>query len=106
MFTGNCQVLRFRLNNLVVASVGAVASVNNDVTITALPASMVGCIGIAIPTEADMLAGMLPPIVRLTSTTNLRLRFVNPSAGALDLADTHDWDVYLFVPSGQNQQTI
>lgn len=103
---GNAQIQRIRLNNLAVGSVGAAGSLNVDVTISAVPAEWVGATGVAYPTDADLTAGLLPPYARLTSTTNLRLRFVNPSAAGIDPADTFDWDVYLNIPSGQVQQTI
>lgn len=103
---GNAQVTRFRLNNLVIGSVGAAGSLNVDATITALPANMVGSIGFALPVDADLTAALPPPSVRLTAVTTLRLRFANPSAGAIDPVDTFDWDVYLFTPSGNVQQTI
>lgn len=99
--------LRFRLNNLVVASVGAAGSLNVDTTINALPANYVGSVGFAVPVDADLTAGLPGPVMaRITSTTNLRLRFVNPSAGAIDPADTFDWDVFIFPETGNAQQTI
>lgn len=98
--------IRFRLNNLVVANIGAAGSLNVDVAINAVPASYVGCIGIAIPVDADLTAGLPPPYARITSTTNLRLRFANPSAGGIDPADTFDYDVIIFLETGTAQQTI
>ena len=103
---GNGQIQRFRLNNLVVGSIGAAGSLNVDVTIAAVPAEWVGATGFAIPTDADLTAGLPAPMCRITSTTNLRLRFVNPSAGAIDPADTFDFDANVVIPSGQAQQTI
>ena len=104
-FPANMTVRRFRLNNLVVGNIGAAGSLNVDVAITA-DNSIVNATGIAIPVDADLTAGLLPPVVRCTANNNLRLRFVNPSAGAIDPADTFDWDVYLFIPTGAIQQTI
>lgn len=106
MFSGNCQVLRFRLNNLVVGAIGAAGSLNVDTAITALPANLVGCTGFATPVDADLTAGLGAPMARITSTTNLRLRFSNGSAAGIDPADTLDYDVYVFVPSGSAQQTV
>ncbi len=105
MLMGNFTCKRFRLNNLVVGSVGAAGSLNVDVTITS-DASLVGAVGFAAPVDADLTAGLPLPYARVTAATNLRLRFANPSAGAIDPADTFDWDVYMFVPTGQTQQTI
>jgi hypothetical protein len=100
------KIVRFRLNNLVVASVGAAGSTNVDVAITAVPADWVGATGWAVPTDADMTAGLAAPMARITSTTNLRLRFSNGSAGAIDPADTFDLDAFVFLPTGMAQQTI
>jgi len=97
---------RFRLNNLVVANIGAAGSLNVDVTITAVPSDWVGAIGIAAPVDADLTAGLPPPYARITSTTNLRLRFANPSAGGIDPADTFDWEVLVWPERGNPQQTI
>jgi hypothetical protein len=103
---GNSQSARFRLNNLVIASIGAAGSLNVDVTIAAVPSSWVGATGTALPIDADLTAGLPPPSARITSTTNLRLRFANPSAGAIDPVDTFDWDVNVQIPAGSAQQTI
>jgi hypothetical protein len=107
MYESNGQSMRFRLNNLVIASVGAAGSLNVDVAINALPADYVGSVGWALPRDADLTAGLPGPIqARITSTTNLRLRFVNPSAGAIDPVDTFDFDVFIFPATGNVQQTI
>lgn len=103
---GNTQTARFRFNNLVVGNIGAAGSLNVDVTIASVPASWVGATGIALPIDADLTAGLPPPTARITSQTNVRLRFANPSAGAIDPADTFDWDVILNIPAGNVQQTV
>lgn len=98
--------VRFRLNNLTIASVGAAGSGNTDVTITAVPAEWVNAIGFALPTDADWTAALGIVQARIISTTSLRLRVANPSAGAIDPADTFDFDVFIFLPTGQVQQTV
>jgi hypothetical protein len=99
--------IRFRLNNLVVANIGAAGSLNVDTAINALPTSFVNAVGWAVPIDSDLTAGLPGPVMaRITSTTNLRLRFVNPSAGGIDPADTFDWDVFIFPETGNAQQTI
>jgi len=99
--------IRFRLNNLAIASIGAAGSLNVDVTISALPANYVNAVGFAIPVDADLTAGLPAPVMaRITSATNLRLRFVNPSAGAIDPDNTFDWNVYIFPETGNVQQTV
>jgi hypothetical protein len=100
------SAIRFRLNNLVVANIGAAGSLNVDVAITAVPAGYVGAIGFAVPVDADFTAALCAPMARITSTTNLRLRFPNASAGGIDPADTFDWDVIVFLETGNAQQTI
>lgn len=102
---GNTVSARFRLNNLVVANIGAAGSLNVDVTVTSRP-NLVGSIGVALPVDNDLTAGLPPPTARMTTATNLRLRFANPSAAGIDPADTFDWDVYMFLPEGQITQTI
>ncbi len=106
MFQSSGQIILFRLNNLVVGSIGAAGSLSVDVTITAVPAAWVGSIGMALPIDAVLTAGLPPPTARITTTTNLQLRFANPSAGAIDPADTFDFNVFLVVPAGALQQTI
>ena len=103
---GNCVVKRFRLNNLVIGNIGAAGSLNVDVAISAAHGLTTDSVGIAIPVDADLTAGLPTPIVRATSNVNLRLRFVNPSAGAIDPADTFDWDVFMFQPTGMIDQTV
>ena len=76
---GNAVVKRIRLNNLVVGNIGAADSLNVDIAVAASLGLTADSVGIAIPVDADLPAGLLPPCVRATSTTNLRLRFVNPS---------------------------
>jgi hypothetical protein len=103
---GNCVVKRFRLNNLVVGAVGAADSLNVDVVVAATHGLTTDCIGIAVPVDADWTAGLPLPTVRATSATNLRLRFVNPTAAPVDPADTFDWDVFMFMPTGAIDQTV
>ncbi len=98
--------VRFRLNNLVVGSVGAAGSLNVDTTIAAVPAEWVGAVGFAVPVDADLTAGLGAPMARITTTTNLRLRFSNGSAAGIDPADTLDYDVFVFPERGNAQQTI
>lgn len=106
-YSGSGSFIRFRLQNLVVANIGAAGSLNVDTAINSLPASYVGAVGFAVPVDNDLTAGLPGPIMaRITSQTNLRLRFVNPSAGGIDPADTFDWDVFIFPETGAAQQTI
>lgn len=100
------QPVRFRVNNPAIGNIGAAGSLNVDFTINAVPSDWVGAVGFAVPADADLTAGLPPPMARITSTTNLRLRFVNPSAGAIDPADTFDYDVFVFPLRGNPQQTI
>jgi len=104
MFAGNASVQRFVLNNLVIGSIGAAGSLEVSVDVTGTPL-VVGSVGIAIP-RAAMTGGVGINPVRVTDTNTLTLQFVNGSAAAIDPADTFDFDVFLFTPTGQAQQTI
>lgn len=100
------QPLRYRLNNLVIGNITTDTSLNVDVTISALPADFVGTVGFAVPRDNDWTTGLPMPQARITSTTNLRLRFPNPTGADVNPADTFDWDVILFPATGNIQQTI
>jgi len=100
------QPLRYRLNNLPIGNITAATSLNVDTTIASLPADYVGTVGFAVPRDADWATGLPMPQARITSQTNLRLRFPNPTAADVNPADTFDWDVILFPATGNIQQTI
>lgn len=98
---GNTVARRYRFNNLVVGSVGAVGGLNVDVTIPADAGLTTDFVGLALPVDADLTPALPPPTARVINSTTIRLRFANPSAGAIDPADTFDWDVILFAGTGQ-----
>jgi hypothetical protein len=107
MFGGNVVAKRFVLNNLVIASIGAVSTVAVAVPVAAAAGLVVGQVGFAVPNAAAFTAG-LPAIVgaRVTTATEITLYFANGSAGAIDPADTFEFTVFIFENTGDVQQTI
>lgn len=100
---GNLVVKRVRVNNL---GPGGTAPGTTFINVAA-PASLgliVGSIGIAIPV-ADLIAGILPPTVRVTTTTNIRFGFVNASAGMKPIF-AQSWNVFIFMPDGMIDLTV
>lgn len=97
---------RFRLNNLVIGNIGAVANLAVDVAVTSGKVKT-GDVGFAIAVDANMTDGIpgIIPVVA-TSNTNIRLLFTNASAGAIDPADTFDFNVVMFPQTGNLAQTV
>ncbi len=97
---------RFKLVNLVIGNITAVTNLDVDVAVTAGKVKA-GDVGFAIPTDASMengIPGIIP--VRATTNANLRLTFTNASAGAINPADTHEFDIIMFPSTGQVAQTV
>ncbi len=101
---GNSVARRFRFNNLVIAEVGAVVNLAVDV---AVPSGTVqeGDVGFAVP--VTVIDGGIPAIIPCiaTSATNVRMFFTNASAGAINPADTHDFNAVMF-PNVGNVITV
>ena len=97
---GNATIRRFRFNNLVIGNIVAVTNLAVDV---AVPAGSVaaGDVGFAVPVTAieNGIPAIIPCIA--TSGTNIRMIFTNASAGAIDPADTHDFNVAMFPQVGE-----
>ena len=88
---------RYTVANLVIPSIGAVATTEVQVT---LPGAKVGDAGFAVSTAA-FTAGIAPMIpVRISATNTAQLAFCNASAAPNEPADTFDFDVYLFCATG------
>ena len=101
----NCVIKRFKAQFVPVGMVGAGVDVNVDRAISASHGIPTGCIGIAVPVTGDMAQSFVNPIVRATSPTNLRLRFVNSSAvGRPQPPQTYN--IFMFVPVGMTDQTV
>lgn len=98
MFSGNCTVLRYSFSNLVIASIGAVTTLEVAVP---LPGALPGDVGIAIPRDGAFTSGIAINPIRVTAADAGVIPFVNGSAGAIDPADTFDFDVYLFRATGE-----
>ena len=103
---GNAVVRRFRFNNLVIANIGAVTNLAVDVAVTAGMVAA-GDIGFAIPVD-NPIDGGIPAIIPCIATTNanIRLIFTNASAGAINPADTFDFNVVMFPQVGNLAQTV
>ena len=102
---GNAVIRRFQFNNVTIASIGAVTTLAVDVAVTAGMVAT-GDSGFAVPTvEMDEGLPMMIPCVA-TSSSNIRMFFTNPSAGAIDPADTFDFIVTMFPAVGQLAQTV
>jgi hypothetical protein len=100
-YSGN--VVRYIVNNLVIANITAVTTLEVQVT---LPGVAVGDSGFACPRDAKMTNGIAILPVRVTAANTAQIPFCNASAGAIDPADTFDFDVYIFKAAGAIQATI
>lgn len=94
---------RYTITNLVVASIAAVTTTEIQVT---LPGVKVGDSGFFAPRDAKMLNGIALLPIRVTADNTAQLPFCNASAGALDVADTQDYDVYVFRATGNLQAAV
>lgn len=101
----NCSVLRYTVANLVIPSIAAVTTTEVTVTVSS-GGLVVGDVGIAIPRGAAFTSGLAINPVRVTAATTFVIPFVNASAGALDAADTFDFDVFIFRATGNLNQAI
>ena len=97
---GNAVSRRFRFNNLVIPSIGAA---DTESVAVAVPSGsvVVGDVGFAVATArmTDGLPGIIP--CRATDVDEITLDFANPSAGAIDPADTFDFNVFIFPSTGE-----
>ena len=94
---GNCVVNRYLITNFVIGNITAVTTLEVAVV---LNGAAVGDGGIAVP-RAAFTNGVVPAYVRVTAANAGVIAFVNASAGAIDPADTFEFDVYLFKASGE-----
>lgn len=97
MLSGNCSVYRYTVTNLVIPSIAAVTTTEVQVV---LAGAAVGDGGIACPRDAKLTSGIALNPVRISAAGIGQIPFVNASAGAIDPADTFDFDVYLFRATG------
>jgi hypothetical protein len=94
----NTATYRYTVNNLVIASIGAAASLDVPVS---LPGAKVGDVGIAIPRQA-LTSGVAINPLRVSADNTAVIQLVNGTAGAIDPVDTMDFDVVLFRGTGQS----
>jgi hypothetical protein len=97
MSFGNATVKRYTVTNLVIPNITAVLTTEVQVT---LPGAKVGDSGFAAPRDAKMTDGIAINPLRVTADNTVQIPFVNASAGAINPADTFDFDVYLFTATG------
>lgn len=95
--------LRFTVTNLTIPSIAAVTTTEVQVTLTGV---QVGDSGIACPRDAKMTSGIAILPIRVTAANTAQIPFCNASAGAIDPADTFDFDVYIFRASGPLQAAV
>lgn len=93
---GNACVLKYSIDNLVIPSIAAVTT--TEVAINC-PGVMPGDIGVAIPRNAAFTNGLSIGHARCAVAGVLQLPFVNASAGAIDAADTFDFDILVIQQS-------
>lgn len=94
---------RYTVENLVIGSIAAVTTLEVQVT---LPGAAVGDGGIAVPRGAAFTNGVAINPVRVSAANTVQIPFVNGSAGAIDPADTFDFDIYLFKKTGPTQAAV
>ena len=101
---GNAAVRRFLLNNLTVGTVSANTTKAVTVDLTADVALPLGC-GIVVTPRAA-LAGKLTCYGVRSDNNTLLVEFVNASAADVVAADTVEYDVFVFLPTGELQQSV
>jgi hypothetical protein len=88
---------RYTVTNLVIPSIAAVTTTEVQVTLVGVA---VGDSGFACPRDAKFTSGLAILPLRITAANTAQIPFCNGSAGAIDAADTFDFDVYVFKASG------
>lgn len=94
---------RYTVTNLAVPSIAAVTTTEVQVTLAGVK---VGDSGFFAPRDQKMLNGMALLPIRVTADNTAQLPFCNASAGALDVPDTVDYDVYVFRATGNLQAAV
>ncbi len=94
---------RYTVTNLVIPSIAAVTTTEVQVTLTG---AKIGDSGFACPRDAKMTNGIAILPIRVTADNVAQIPFCNASAGAIDPADTFDFDVYLFRATGNLQAAV
>ncbi len=101
---GNAVTLRYTIENLVIASVGAVTTLTVSV---ALAAAQLGAgDGVLVTPRGAALTNGIAVYGIVIDSTHIGLCFVNASAGAIDPADTFDFDVYVVKKTGPVAQAL
>lgn len=91
---------RFTVENLVIASIGAVTTL--VVSVTVAGAGLQAGDGVQVtPRVATGLTNGIAVYGVIIDATHIGIAFVNASAGAIDPADTFDFDIYVTKKTGQ-----
>lgn len=100
---GNCVVKRFQVDNLVIANIVAATTLEVAVALPANSGVAVGDVGLAYPRDAALSTGLgiNPVICRVANT--IIIPFVNGTAGAINPADTFDFNIFMFLGTGALQ---
>jgi len=98
-YFGAAAPRRVIVSNLVVASIAAATAAEVSV---AVPGLQVGSVGYFFGNQANA-SGLVYGGVRCAVAGTAILRFVNPTAAAIDPADTDDYTMIIDTPSGSQQ---
>lgn len=90
---------RYTVENLTIPSIGAVATTVVSVTVAG-QALAAGDIVLVTPRVTTGLTAGIAVYGVIVSATVIGIAFVNASAGAIDPADTFDFDILVFRQSG------
>lgn len=93
---GNACVLKYSIANLAIPSIAAVTTTEISLT---CPGVKPGDVGIAIPRDAAFTNGLAINHCRCAVAGTLLMPIVNASAGAIDAADTFDFDIFVIQQS-------
>lgn len=94
------SVQRYTVENLVIASIGAVTSLLVSVTLPTGSGLAAGDGVQVTPRVATGLTNGIAVYGVVVDSTHIGIVFVNASAGAIDPADTFDFDVYVTKKTG------
>lgn len=104
MMGGNCVCRRYSVENLAIGNITAVTTltVNVDVSSAGLNTGD----GVLVTPRGTALTNGISLYGHIVDSNTIGLDFVNASAGAIDPVDTFDFDVYVFLQTGNKQQAV
>jgi hypothetical protein len=101
----NCVIKRFRMNFTAFGGLPGGTTTWINRTVSARHGLSADCIGIGIPINGDMNAGLTGLIIRATSPTTIRIGITNSSA-AFKMQPPLSYNIYMFMPTGMTDQTV